>query len=112
MAERRQERRKFRRFALSCPMSVHGADGHLLAHGKTLNLSDGGAYMVVTIDALLRMGKTARLDFSVPRTTANTHLWEKFTCNAQILRHEPLVDDSHAGIAIRFEQPQELGLEV
>lgn len=110
MTERRPERRRFRRAALSCPMRLEDARHGLVAEGKTLNLSDGGAYLVVGIEALHRLGKTAHVEFSVPRSTANTYMLEKFTATAHVIRHEPMLDDRHAGVAMQFEQPVALGL--
>ena len=110
MTERRPERRRFGRIPLSCPMRLEDARQGLVAEGKTLNVSDGGAYLVVGIEALHRLGKTARVEFSVPRSTPNTYMLEKFTALARVLRHEPMLDDRHAGVALQFEEPVALGL--
>ncbi len=110
MTERRPERRRFRRAALSCPVRLEDADQEVVALGKTLNVSDSGAYLVVNIESLRRLGKTARVEFSVPRSTPNTYMLEKFSAQAHVLRHEPMLDDRHAGVALQFDQPLALGL--
>lgn len=108
MTER--ERRKHKRFDLSCPVKISINGGHSLA-GETLNISNADLLAVVPSEALCAPGTKVVLTVSVPRVTPNTFMYEEFTCLGFIARLQT-ADKDHIGVAIQFVQPLELLLEV
>ena len=76
------------------------------------NISDGGAYLVVPTDALLSRGCEVDISFSVPRTTPNTYMLEDFACKAKVVRHQRLTEGDRRGMALQFDKPKQLVLEV
>lgn len=112
MASERQERRRHSRLKAACPVSVFTRSGELVAKGRSLDISDGGAYVSVPAEAIDRIKGRVNLTFAVPRSTENTYMMEDFACQADILRQQPLVDKNLAGVAIAFTDPIDLGLEV
>ncbi|MHC4983635.1 MAG: PilZ domain-containing protein [Planctomycetota bacterium] len=107
-----EERRAHKRQNLACPTALLDSGGEIIAKGKTVNLSEGGALVSVPIESAPDMAADVEIRFSVPRSTANTYMLEEFASLACVTRHQPLVDESRAGVAIRFNKPLELGLEV
>jgi hypothetical protein len=59
-----------------------------------------------------RVNERVRVVLAVPRSTPNTYMLEEVSCEATVVRHQPLEDNSVVGVAIRFQPPQDLGLEV
>ncbi len=112
MSARRAEKRQHRRHALACPVAVLNEGGDVVARGKTLNISDGGALFAVPVAGVPAVPQAVRLDISVPRSTPNTYMLEPVSAPARVLRHEALVDPRLAGLAVRFESPLDLALEV
>jgi hypothetical protein len=53
----------------------------------------------------------ANLKLSVPRSTPNTFLMQPFTAKAIVVRHDQS-DDGAGRVAVRFEPPLDLDLEV
>jgi len=111
MSKSRKERRKHRRFDLSCPVKIEGA-GNAIHQARALNVSDGGVFVTVPIDALPALGRELNLHLAVPRTTANTYMLEDFNPGAKVIRHQPMTDSRQAGLAMQFTKPLELMLEV
>ncbi len=111
MAKQDEERREHKRHGLDCPVAVFCRGGQELTRGKTVNISDGGAFVSIPIKPIPDISADVNVTFSVPRTTPNTYMLEEFASPASIIRHQPLVDESLAGLAIRFDRPLELGLE-
>lgn len=112
MGQRTAERRRSPRFEMACPVRIYDADGALVARSKTVNISDGGAFVALPIEQLSRLGGAAELALSVPRSTPTTHMLEDFSCRATVVRQEPMVDEAYAGVALEFDEPLELALEV
>jgi len=112
MSKSRKERRKHPRFDLSCPIRIEGDAGNALHRTRALNVSDGGVFVAVPIDALPPFGSELNVQFSVPRTTPNTYMLEEFSSRAKVVRHQPMKDSRQAGLAMRFAEPLELMLEV
>jgi len=111
MASATRERRRHRRHDLVCPITLFGRGGEVLAKGQTTDISDSGARLAVPVDILHRLEKTVNVAFSVPgEATSNSQL-EGFASNARIVRHEPMVDEDLAGVALQFARPMQLGLE-
>ena len=112
MANHPSERRQHKRLELSCPLRIIGSDGEVLAETRTVNICDGGVFLSAPIEALPVCGTEVKLDLSVPRATPNTYMLEKLSCKARILRHQPLLDNRLAGMALQFVPPLQLAIEV
>ena len=112
MGKTAKERRKYKRTQLTCPARLLDGEGNVLAKSTTSNLSDGGAFLAVPIDHLPRRGSRLTIGLSVPRSTANTYMLEEFSSPARVVRHEPMQDDTLAGVGVRFDGPIQLQLEV
>ena len=84
----------------------------MLARGRTINISDGGALVSIPRDTAPEISANVNARFSVPRSTPNTYMLEQFASSACVVRRQALVDDSRAGVAVRFSKPLKLGLEV
>ena len=106
------EKRKHPRAVLSCPISLFTQAGELVVQGKTHDISDGGALLPAPVEKLPRIDQMTNVAFSVPRSTTCTYMLEDFSCEAKVVRHQPMLDDSMAGVALQFEVPQDLGLDV
>ena len=114
MSEWQSERRACAREELVCPVIVDvrsDADDER-TKGQTMNISDSGAMFTVPVTFLADLPSNVMLSISVPRTTANTRMLEPVATEATIVRHEPMVDEKHAGIAVRFSAPLDLQLKV
>ena len=112
MARQSREHREHERVELACPIKLYDNGGEVLAQSKTLNISDGGALVSLPLDSLPKIGSKANITLSVPRSTPTTYMLEDFACRGEVIRHQPLVESNFAGLALRFEEPQELGLVV
>ena len=112
MADERQERRRHNRLKLECPVSFFTRNGQAAAKGKSLDISDGGTFVSLPAKHADRLKGRVNLTFSIPRSTENTYMLEDFACQADVLRRQPLVDKSLAGVAVAFTRPMDLGLEV
>ena len=112
MDEPRYERRKHKRHPLECPVRMTDATGNLLASARGINISDGGMLFPAPSEALPERGSRIHLDFSVPRATPNTFLMEEFTCKAFVIREEPSDGDGPVRVAVEFERPLDLEIEV
>ena len=112
MSEWQSERRAHAREELVCPVSVYSDADDGRTEGHTLNISDSGAMFTAPITFLSHLPSTVKMSISVPRSTANTHMLEQVTTEATVVRQEPMVDEEHAGIAVRFSAPLDLQLNV
>ena len=111
MAKPSIERRQHTRLPLPCPARLVDETGRHLASGKTVNISDGGLLMPIEPDAAPQPGQQLDLKLSVPRSTPNTFLMQAFTAKAIVVRHDQS-DDGAGRVAVRFEPPLDLDLEV
>jgi len=112
MPKKTAERRASPRMALCCPVSLYDPAGELLVQSRTVNISDGGLLVSVPVKTLGQLAESANVAFSVPRSTPTTYMLEDFACAARVLRHQPMVDDQFAGVALVFEESQQLSLAV
>jgi hypothetical protein len=106
------ERRRHKRFALLCParISVNGAEEVL---GKTVNVSDGGLYVVVPASSPLpACRQNLDVTFSLPRATPNTYMLEEVHSTAKVLRRQARKGKRQACVALQFVQPLDLAVEV
>ncbi len=111
MAKPNIERRQHPRLPLPCPARLVDETGRRLASGKTVNISDGGLLMPIAPEAAPQPGQQLDLKLSVPRSTPNTFLMQAFTAKVIVVRHDPS-DDGAGRVAVRFESPIDLDLEV
>ena len=112
MADAAAERRAYKRFTMPCVSEigdVNGADG---IKGKAVNLSDGGLLVAMPVETLPARDSMVRVNFSLPRSTPNTYMLEDVACKAKVIRHEPMKDDSMAGVALKFTEPVSLMIEI
>ena len=110
MAKPIYERRQYKRHPLGCPAHLADETGTCLLAGKTVNISDGGLIMPAP-EAAAQPGQQLDLKLSIPRSTPNTFLMQAFTAKAIVVRHD-LSDDDAGRVAVRFEPPLDLDLEV
>lgn len=111
MATHADERRAHRRSALSCPVALTDDAGEPIARSHTINISDGGMLVSLSIEALKQVGKQTRVTLSVPRSVPGQYHLEEFETLAHVVRHQPMVDERYAGAALQFEQPVDLHLD-
>ena len=112
MAEMSYERRKHKRHDLACPVRFAGDEAEAPARIKGINISDGGILFPLPGQAAPDVGAQVQVDFSVPRSTPNTFLMEEFSSKAIVVRTEPGGGRRPVRVALRFEQPMDLGIEV
>ena len=104
-----QDRRVHKRHELACPIVLSDAAGRELLRARTLNVSDGGALVAAEALADLPPGAQAQMLLRIPRTTPNTHLFEKISAAVSVLRHQQRPSPA---LAVQFAQPLDLDLEV
>ena len=116
MAKSVAERRRHKRYRVPCPASLlragKGSQKEEAVQARAVDLSDGGAMLAVPIKAVPHVSEKVRVVLNVPRETPNTRMLEEFSCEARIVRHQMLVDNSYAGVALQFVSTQPLALEV
>lgn len=107
------DRRVFRRWEMPCLISLFDDGGRMLARTRTVNISDGGAYVMVPVENLPEGSLPHKLNvhLSVPRSTPNTYLLEDFRTWATVRRAEPLEREDCAGLAISWIEPIHLELQ-
>jgi hypothetical protein len=105
------ERRRHQRYELECPIRLSDASGRIVAQTRTENLSDGGAFVGMSIEDLPPLTAPLAVKLSVPRTTPNTRMLEEFSCGARVVRHHPFKDERVAGVGLAFDEPLELMLD-
>jgi len=106
------ERRRYKRLRLPCPITLYDSQGKALVASKTIDVSDGGAFLQVPLEALPGCGTKVSVALSLPRTTENTYMLEEVDTNAVVVRHQPMKDETLAGIGVEFQPPRDLMLEV
>lgn len=104
------ERRMHSRVELPC--AIFFADGkEQPARFKTINVSDGGAFVAVPGDEAPRRGSRIAVRLLVPRSTSNTYMLEAFESQAKVIRHDVLRDGAEVGLGIEFDRRIDLGLD-
>ena len=111
MTGAREERRRWPRFELSCPIVIRDGRGKELLRTRTANISDGGALLLVTASEEIGLGEGLRLDLQIPRQTPNTYMLEPAAARATALRRHDQ-GDGKAAVAVMFIEPLRLELEV
>lgn len=104
------ERRQHKRIPLSCLVSLQ--NGSAAMQGRTLDMSDGGLLLATVVTAAKpKIGEAMTLKLSIPRQTRNSYLLEELSCQAVVVRRAK-GPDGGASLALRFERPLSLMLEV
>ena len=112
MNEWKSDRREYARTDVVCAVTVSDEAYSDRINGKALNISDGGAMLAIPMDGLTELPPSVRLTMSLPRVTDNTRMYERIDTEATVVRHQPMVDENIAGVAVRFSAPLALQLEV
>jgi len=107
-----EERRKHKRFRIGCPIRFFDRGGKEFTQGKTADISDGGVFAPVPIRFMAEIGQDVNVTISVPRSTPNTYMLEDFASQAKVIRHMAMQDSEHVGLALQFERPLDLAIEV
>ena len=102
------ERRRYRRFALQCPVNLYNDHGHLLARTRSEDLSDGGLFLALKLSQLPHLDSELGVSLAVPRDSDNSQALEHVDCRARVVRHQPMKDPMLAGVGLEFVSPQEL----
>jgi len=106
------ERRRHKRLRLPCPITLYDSKGEALCASKTIDVSDGGVFLQVPLKELPGCGAKVSVALAVPRTTENTYMLEEVDADAVVVRHQPMKDETVAGIGVEFQPPRDLMLEV
>ena len=109
MAER--ENRRHARFEIDAAVSLFDDQRELLS-GNSLNISDGGALLAVPAKPAARVGQTVQVSMRLPRSTLNSFLLEEVACPAKIVRRQRYGSNGKTALALQFDQPQDLGLDL
>jgi hypothetical protein len=109
---RRVERRAHKRHRIACPVRIAGGEGGSVGAAKAENISDGGLLVPVASEAALPRGAVIQVEFAVPRSTPNTFLYEQFSAAASVVRRGRTKRSGLRNVALKFEPPMDLGLEV
>jgi c-di-GMP-binding flagellar brake protein YcgR len=107
-----EDRRRFSRHDLECPVVLLQEKSEVLARTKTINVSDGGALVPMYASAMPETGKKVHVRFSVPRSTPNSYMLEGFSSEATIVRHHTEGDEEVSCIGLEFDPPLNLAIEV
>ena len=112
MSEMSKERRRHKRFKLTCPTVLADSRGRELLRTRTLDVSDGGLLLAVPRGNLMPVGEAVQVGLQVPRETPNTRMLEDVRAEAWVVRHQELPGSDDVGLTLIFAQPLSLELEV
>ena len=112
MAEASFERRQHKRHKLACPVSLAADEPKPSPRPKTVNISDGGLLLPLAGQVAPTVGSRLRIRLAVPRATPNTFLLEDVAAEGVVVRTEPADPQKPARVALRFDPPLDLGIEV
>ena len=108
MTAAEENRRAHSRFELTCPITITDSSGNVLLKTRTLNISDGGALLEPHEDTI-EIGAPVDVTMNVPRSTANTFMFEQVSSPAQVIRSQQAEDLE--SLALMFIEPLKLDLE-
>lgn len=111
MPEASAEKRRYPRFALSCPIELLSQAGQLVADVQLVNLSDGGALVLVPADAAPAVGSLLNVRLQAPSDPSGAGPLRKFICQAKVLRHQDAGQPGKTTVAMEFLQPLPLELD-
>jgi c-di-GMP-binding flagellar brake protein YcgR len=106
------ERRKHKRHKLGCAVALQMRSAAEAVKSKVMDVSDGGALLTIPIKSVPRLSERVKVVLALPRSTANTYMVEEVSCDARVVRHQPMEANDVVGVALEFSPPQNLGLEV
>ena len=109
MESNSDERRRYKRHKLVCPVTLFGRAGQVLVKASTTDLSHGGMHLTVAQDIIDDV-ENVNVAFSIPHTGVD-HQMEGFATNAKVLRQEPTGNGVHVGLALQFTQQMHLPIE-
>ena len=107
MSEHHDERRQYRRFEMACRTTLVCESDGSQAEGETLNVSDGGALVLVPSDAAPAVGSTVEVKMHMPAGNGKTRVC---VAKAQVLRHMNIYRPAHTAVAVKFHEPQSFAL--
>ena len=105
------ERRKHKRHKITCQVALHRAAKDEVK-SKTIDVSDGGAMLAIPVKVVPRLSERVKVVLALPRSTPNTYMVEEISLDALVIRHQPMEADDVVGVALQFQTPKDLGLEV
>jgi hypothetical protein len=108
MAAAEENRRIHPRVELTCPIEITDSEGTVLLKTRTLNISDGGALLEPHEDTI-EIGAPVDVTMNVPRSTANTFMFEQVSSSAHIIRGQQA--EHLESLALMFIEPLKLSLE-
>jgi hypothetical protein len=108
----KRERRKHKRHKLECPVRLHRPDDKPAGKSRTIDVSDSGALLPAPEGFDPVLGQRVTVHISVPRQTPNTFLLEEFEAPASVVRAERPQGGAPPQVALKFDSPLDLGLEV
>ncbi len=105
------ERRNYVRLALTCAVELIDATNQAVAHGRTINISNGGALVRIPIGSAPSLGSVVEMKMHVPHSRDGTGPTREFSAQVRILRCEQEADSDNTAVAMQFLEPLELGLQ-
>jgi hypothetical protein len=112
MAAPKRERRKHKRHELECPVRLGRPGGKPAGKSRTINVSDGGTLLPAPEGFDPAVGQRVTVHISIPRQTPNTFMLEEFQTPASVVRADPPKRGGPPQVALKFDSPLDLGLEV
>ena len=109
MSDASPDRRRFPRFRLSVPITLRGEEREMLGTGQTIDVSDGGALLLISSKLAPPIGSTVIAELVVPASSSGGGKKRRVSSRARVLRHQ----SEQAGklaVAIQFVEPLEPGL--
>ncbi len=107
MAAAEENRRAHPRIELTCPVTVTDSQGNVLLRTRTLNVSDGGA-LLEPREQTIEVGLPVSVAMNLPRSTANTFMFEEVLTSAEVIRSQQAADLE--SLALTFIEPLKLDL--
>jgi len=108
MAGNQKERRRFERYEKACPIRIFDGFGRTLAETETVNISCGGAFLIVPAHCAPKPQSTVEFGLSAPGDGGKT---QDFSGRATVVRRQAGNGDDHVGVALEFASPLPLQLE-
>ena len=110
MAQYTEERRRYPRFKLFCPVKLLGESGKLLAEAQTLDISDGGMLVLLPSGPAPAIGTVLAVRLHVPSSASDSGEMRQFSCQGRVLRHANIGPGKRIALAIEFLGPVQFDL--
>ncbi|MHC4983636.1 MAG: PilZ domain-containing protein [Planctomycetota bacterium] len=108
MTNAAQERRRFKRHNVACPIKISDGCGGDPVETTTVNVSRGGALLVVPADRAPECKSTVEVQLSAQDTEGEVR---QFSCRATVVRHEHVEAAGQTGVALKFDEPLPLSFK-